>query len=312
MSLHIVQFHETYLEDAVALFNSRYRALREQEPLMPSRYGDPDAILPLLHHLSKDNPGVVALDGTKLVGFLLGFVIPEFLGRRSMYSREWANGAELQRSRRIYEEMYERLSADWVADGCLTHIVTMLSSDRLGVEAWQWLGFGLAAVDAIRGLEPVQGSEANVTVRRATLEDVGVVNAFDQALEQHMALPPIFWLHELRDYDQWLRQPSNAFWLAYEGSEPVGGMALEPGYTEACQITRDEKTVSITHAFTKEPARSKGVATALLNTSLAWARTEGYERCTVDFESMNYLAARFWMRYFEPVCISLLRVISLS
>jgi hypothetical protein len=44
-----------------------------------------------------------------------------------------------------------------------------------------------------------------------------------------------------------------------------------------------------------------------LNRSLEWARSEGYERCAVDFEPMNVLAARFWLRYFSPVCYSLVR-----
>jgi GNAT superfamily N-acetyltransferase len=62
-------------------------------------------------------------------------------------------------------------------------------------------------------------------------------------------------------------------------------------------------------AFTKASARSKGVATALLNRSLEWARSQGYERCAVDFETMNFLASRFWLKWFEPVCYSLVRCV---
>ena len=84
-------------------------------------------------------------------------------------------------------------------------------------------------------------------------------------------------------------------------------MALEPGNQRACLVIQDEKTISITSAFTSEAARGAGIATALLNRSLEWARTEGYERCAVDFEPMNSLAARFWPKYFRPVCYSLMR-----
>ena len=71
----------------------------------------------------------------------------------------------------------------------------------------------------------------------------------------------------------------------------------------------DEGTTSIMRAFTREGARGKGIATALLDRSLEWARAEGYERCAVDFEPMNYLAARFWMRHFQPVIYALVRQI---
>ncbi len=69
----------------------------------------------------------------------------------------------------------------------------------------------------------------------------------------------------------------------------------------------DEKTTSISGAFTREKARGGGIATALLNRSLEWAHAAGYERCAVDFEPMNPLATRFWLRHFEPVCYTLIR-----
>ena len=84
-------------------------------------------------------------------------------------------------------------------------------------------------------------------------------------------------------------------------------MRLGPASEDASHIIRDVKTTSITGAFTQERARGGGIATALLNRSLAWARAKGYERCAVDFEPMNPLATRFWLRYFQPVCYAVVR-----
>jgi hypothetical protein len=50
-----------------------------------------------------------------------------------------------------------------------------------------------------------------------------------------------------------------------------------------------------------------GVATALLNRALEWARAEGYTRCAVDFEAANVPARRFWLRYFQPAALSFYR-----
>ena len=86
-------------------------------------------------------------------------------------------------------------------------------------------------------------------------------------------------------------------------------MGLEPSNPTACYIIRDEKTTSITSAFTRESERNKGIATALLNHSLNWARSVGYERCAVDFESQNIPATHFWLRHFQPVCYSLIRYV---
>ena len=244
-----------------------------------------------------------------MVGLLAGFVIPAFLGKQALYSPEWANGAEPGMSRRVYEDMYAVASAQWVAAGCLTHVVTLLAHDSESLQGWQWLGFGHAAVDGLRAVERVECSVPVVEIRRAGIEHVEEAVAFDEALTRHLTAAPTFWMHEPQDCEAWLSDPANALWLAYEGGEAVGGMGIGPASPDACTIIQDGKTASIVSAFTEERARGKGIAAALLNRSLEWARVEGYERCAVDFEAMNVLAARFWTRWFEPVCYSLLRCI---
>jgi hypothetical protein len=138
MSLEITSLQEKYLDDAAALVCARYKALRALTPILPRKYEEFNVILSMLHGLAKDSPGIAAIQGGRLVGFLSGLVIPSFLGKRAAYSPEWANGAELGDSRRIYGEMYARLSEHWVADGCLMHVVTLLANDRQGIEGWQW------------------------------------------------------------------------------------------------------------------------------------------------------------------------------
>jgi predicted GNAT family acetyltransferase len=86
-------------------------------------------------------------------------------------------------------------------------------------------------------------------------------------------------------------------------------MRLGPADEDVCTIIYDEKTTSIYAAFTKEKVRSEGIATALLDHALKSARESGYERCAVPFEPMNLLGTRFWLKYFKPVCYSLLRIV---
>ena len=100
-SLDIVPLQEKHLKDAAALACARYATLRDLVPALPSRYGDPNAILSLLRDLAGQAPGVAAIRGGRLAGFLLGFVIPAFRGKRSVFSPEWANAADLNDSRQI-------------------------------------------------------------------------------------------------------------------------------------------------------------------------------------------------------------------
>ena len=311
MSLEIVPLRNGHLEDAAALVTARYRALRERAPSLPSRYEAVSSILTPLRDLAGQAPGVVAMRDGRLVGFLLGMVISEFRGKRGAYSPEWANAADVEDGREIYREMYACLSSRWVADGCFTHLATLLTYHRGAIDAWHWLGFGLTSVDAIRDLTPAQGALADVEIRRAGLEDIEQAVALSHALWQHLAAAPVF-LHSVEKegrafHEQWLANSDNALWLAYRGGVAVACMGFEPASPDACYIIRDEKTISITSAFTNESQRNGGIGTALLNHSLAWARSVGYDRCAVDFEPQNISAVRFWLRHFQPVCYSLIR-----
>jgi GNAT superfamily N-acetyltransferase len=304
--MNVAVLRPGHFEAAARLVAARYVTLRSQVPSLPERYEDSATIAGMLHELD-EKAGVVALRAGRVVGFMTGFVLPEFLGKRSFYSPEWANGAEPADSRRIYEEMYRYASARWIADGCAVHAVTLMANDREGMEGWQWLGFGLAGVDGVRDLSPVQGDPAGLDIRQATPQDAEAVTALDRALGQHMVAPPVFWIHDDEDRYVWLKRPDNVAWLAYEGHEAVGCLGLELGRAGGCQIVQDEKTAGITIAYVREGARRRGVATALLNQALAWARANGYERCAADWEPMNSVANRYWPKRFVVVCHSLVR-----
>jgi GNAT superfamily N-acetyltransferase len=311
--LKTVSLSEEHLEDAALLVSHRYRQLCEQEPHLPQRYADVSNLLPLLRNiLSTSGIGVATFQGDRLVGFLTGWQMPSFRGKRSTYSPEWANAADLEESAHIYEEMYSHLAATWVADKYVVHYISLFPNDVAALRAWHWLGFGMISVDALRGLDPIQGQDANVTIRRAELQDLEQVVELHEDLRDYMKGTPVFLLTEKRDrsyYEEWLRNPDKVVWLAYWRGEPVAFMRLGPADDDVCTIIVDEKTTSIYAAFTKDKVRKEGVATALLDHALKSAQVSGYERCAVTFEPMNLLGTRFWLKYFEPVCYSVVRYI---
>jgi GNAT superfamily N-acetyltransferase len=311
MSIQVVPLKEEHLTDAAALVSRRYQGLRTQVPTLPPRYAEIDTLLPLLRDITAPGPGVAAMERGRLAGFLAGWLIPSFRGKRSAFSPEWANGADLADSRHIYEEMYTQLAAAWLAEGYGTHLMGMLVNDRDGLAGWHWSGFGMIAADAVRDLRPVQGRDMDVDIRRAGLGDLEQLTALDEALHRYLAASPTFLPHEeeheRRYYEEWLQDPAKAVWLAYQGSEAVGYIGLGPASEDASTIIRDAKTTSVEGAFTREHARGGGIGTALLRRALEWARDADFERCATDFEPMNPLATRFWLRHFEPVCYTLIR-----
>ncbi len=346
--LRILPLTEAHLEEVAALVSRRYESLREREPLLPARYSEVPNLLPLLRKVTQsEGSGVVALRDGQVVGFLKGWLMPAFRGKRSVYSPEWANAADLNESAYIYEEMYRRIAVDWVAGKFVAHYVSIFANDIAAIRAWHWLGFGMTAIDAVRGIHPIEAAAAiggdrstetvdvkrdihpseaadvirdsrdtevadtRIEIRRAGLQDLEAVMRLNDGLRQHMKASPDFLITEelSREYfTDWLQAQDRAVWLASVGGEPVAFLRIGPANQDVCTIIRDGKTTSIYGAFTKEEMRGKDIATALLGHALESARNSGYERCAVDFEPMNLLGTRFWLRHrFRPVCLSLFR-----
>lgn len=309
--IETIPLKEEHLEDAAALVSGRYGQLLQQEPLLPHRYRDVSNLLPLLLNIQTAGPGVVAIQDGRLVGFLAGWLMPAFRGKRSAYSPEWANAADLKDSRAIYEEMYSHLAAEWVADRFEAHYVSVFANDLNAIGAWHWLGFGMHSVDAVRGLQPTRGVEPQIDIRRAELQDLKGLLTLNDELRHYMAGSPVFFVAEKLSDDyfrEWLESPGRLIWLAIVNEEPVAFMRMGPANDDVCTIIFDDKTTSIYGAYTRESSRGKDIATALLDHAVRSARNMGYERCAVDFESMNLLGARFWLtREFRPVSFSFLR-----
>jgi GNAT superfamily N-acetyltransferase len=309
--LKIISLKDEHLEDAALLVSNRYRRLCEQEPHLPHQYAEVDTLLPLLRRImNASGIGVAAIRGDRLVGFLTGWQMPFFRGKRSIYSPEWANAADLEDSQRIYEEMYSHLAAVWVADNYTAHYISLFPNDVNALRALHWMSFGMISIDAVRGLDSIQGYDVDVHIRRAELQDLEQVMELHESLWQYMKGAPVFLLTEKRDrsyHEEWLQNPDKVVWLAYWKDEPVAFMRMGPADDDVCTIIYDEKTTSIYAAFTTEKVRGGGIATALLDQALKSARAAGYERCAVPFEPMNLLGTRFWLKYFKPVCFSVVR-----
>jgi GNAT superfamily N-acetyltransferase len=309
--LKIIPFLEEHIEDATRLVCDRYQRLREQAHALPQRYSEVSNLLPLLRNILKpDIPAVAAIRGNRMVGFLTAWLMPDFRGKRSIYSPEWANAAVLDDSARIYEALYSRISGDWLAGKYSAHYLSIFPNDLQALQQWNWFGFGMFAVDALRAVDPIPVGDTGIHIRRAGLKDIEQVVALQDELWEYIKGSPIFLLNERYDrkyYEEWLQDPDKVVWLACSQDEPLAFMRMGPAAEDVCTIIVDEKTTSIYAAFTREQARREGIATALLAHALKFARDCGYERCAVPFEPMNPLGSRFWLRYFQPVCYSFLR-----
>ena len=78
---------------------------------------------------------------------------------------------------------------------------------------------------------------------------------------------------------------------------------------DACVVVQDKGTVSILTTHVLDRYKGLGIGKHMLYNVLKWGKDSNYKRCTIDFESANYEARRFWNKHFETVCVSLIRYI---
>ena len=310
-SIEIVPFSEDHLEEAAALVAVRYREERNLNPILPARFEDAAAVLPILHNNTRRQTGVVARREGKLIGFLTGFM-SSFREVRTAYIPYWGHGAGSGNRQETYRVLYASLARHWVANGYFAHIISVLAHEQEVMDTWFSLGFGMDNIDALRDVSPIEGVTAEVEIRLASQEDVDAVMSLALANHWYLTATPIFrpmFGHEKREHiEQQLSDTKIAWWLAYQDGDVVGCIrVVSSSKRESTIPTADKNTCGITAAFTKEEFRRRGVATALLKHSLEWAHSTGYTRCAVDFESANNLGSRFWLKHFQPVGYSLVR-----
>jgi ribosomal protein S18 acetylase RimI-like enzyme len=313
--IEVIEFRKEFLSQAAALFCANFRALRQAVPVLPDSMEAESLVAGKLEKLMAASHGVAALEDGHLLGYLGWFLIPNFrdTGRKAALCPEWGHAALAGRKAAIYRALYRAASTQWAAAGCQTHALSLLANDTEAEKVWFWSGFGLLVVDAVRpltglGIEILLGLE----IRKAALADVPELVELEAEHWCHYAQPPVFMASsaggDAAEFTDLLQNPHNSVWLALDGGQLAGYIRFEGSSFGAADIVGAETTVAITGAYVRPAYRGHKAAVAMLDAALNDYAARGFERCSVDFESLNPEAATFWPRYFEPVCYSLMRV----
>ena len=311
--MQIIPFHADHLESAAALFVNRFHSLRREVPILPGTLEDAAVIASRLGELMQYSPGLAAVEGGRLLGHMGWWNVDDFrdTGRRAAYTPVWAHGAVEESHAAIYRALYCAAADRWAEAGLKTMAFSLLANGKAAEQFFFWNCFGLSVIDAIRPITPLDLPEPRVGVRRARVEDAPIVAELEVEHMRHYSQPPV-WMTErhpvnAEGYVEFLSEPRNGVWLATAGDMPAGYLRFEGVGEGTSDMVHSDTTVAITGAYVREQARGLGAAGALLDAALRHYQAEGRTRCSVDFESFNPHALSFWMRYFTPVCLSVLR-----
>jgi len=317
--LEIRAFADEHIEDAAKLLASRHVRHRQAEPLLPSRYGAPEAAQEEVAAVwtAEGASGAIAFRSGTAVGYLVG-------APRS--ATEWGENVWVETAGQAVEsaedirDLYAAAAARWFDEGRTRHYVNVPADDADLVEAWFRVGFGHQQGSGIREVAPqtVRVPEG-FEIRPPREEDVDQLVPIDLALPTHQRSSPVFSPRPLPSVEE-----IKAEWhktLAGDQEELLIGCV--DGKPVACwsvcdaRLSRDfsglglpERACYLAFASTLPEARGSGIGVALTDASIAAAAEDGYTSMVTDWRTTNLLASRFWpKRGFRPLFYRLYRSI---
>jgi ribosomal protein S18 acetylase RimI-like enzyme len=300
---------------AASLFAQHFARLRETRPDLAPKLADPAQVEPYLAQLFGQCPGLAARQGDYLAGYMGWYIVPDLrgAGRLGAYVPEWGHCAALDFLPEVYRALYGAASDLWAAEGCQVHALTLLADNRREQEFWFWNGFGLAVVDAIRPMQPLEGTVASaLTIRKATPADTAVLHALDVEHCRHYTQPPVFMaprtVTSAEEFSEFIKRPENAVWMAWDGPTPAGFMRFDGYETDGATILEGESGAFISGAYVQPGYRGRRAAQAMLDAALRDYARRGFKRCVLDFEAFNPEARSFWLKYFHPAALSVMRM----
>jgi GNAT superfamily N-acetyltransferase len=313
--MEILPFTPRYLSAAADLFVRNFSNLRKAVPALPATLEDAALIAGKINGLLKACPGFIALENGRLVGYLTWLVANHFRNtdRRGAYCPEWAHAAATEYQSAAYRALYRAAAAQWAAQGCQVHAITLLANEQEAVQTWFWNGFGMLVVDAVRPLQPLAQTPRTsaLSVRQAETADAADLEMLDAEHCRYYTESPIFMplpkSASAEEFRQFLAQPKNSVWLALDGNQPVGFLRLDGTELDCADAVVSAQTIRINGAFVRPAFRGRGANSAMLDAALRHHADLDMTCCAVDFEAFNPDAAAFWLRHFQPVCLSMMR-----
>ena len=297
----IVPFTAEHLEGAAELLAARHRRHRGAEPLLSARYEDPvvarEEIVAAYRLL--DASGSAAVDGSRVVGYLLG----------APKSGSWGQNIWIESSGHAVEdpeiarELYGGAATRWLDEGRNAHYALLPSHDAVLVRAWFRLAFGWQHTHAVREPAAAGPVREGLLVRDPDRAEIPVLARLDMALTDHQHASPCFsggpldvYEERMADWEQDFDNPK--FWnvvVEHDGAV-VGsavGCALEVSSSHVGPA-RPDRAGFLGFAAVLPEARGLGVGRALGEAVTAWALEEGFTSVVTDWRETNLLSSRAW------------------
>jgi ribosomal protein S18 acetylase RimI-like enzyme len=298
----ITTFEAEHLDGAADALAARHRRHRQAEPLLSPAYDDPAACRELLAtaYAAQDASGAVAVDGSKVVGYLLGAPKPGAAWGPNVWIESAGHAVE---EPEVARSLYAAAATRWLDEGRIAHYALLPAHDTELVQTWFRLAFGHQHTHGIR--EPAEAGPVRegLVVREPTREEIPQLARLDMVLTDHQAVSPVFssgppdvYEERVADWEEDFDNPK--FWnVAVEHDGRLVGSAvgcdLEVSSSHAGPAKPD-RAAFLGFAAVHPEARGLGVGRALGEAVSELALHKGYPSVVTDWRETNLQSSRAW------------------
>lgn len=305
-------FKERYLEQAVKLALEEYKEESSIVETLPQN-DYKELFNKMLSDMIDHDLGMVALKNDNLVGFITCYQpIENFFGTvKGAFSPIHGHGATKEDRYLIYSKLYQKVAERWVKQGILSHGIALYAHNTVSIDSFFHNGFGLRCIDAITTLDKqISNFEYNkdFEIEEISINEIDCILALKNKLIKHLAQSPTFLTYQKVNNEELkskaLKRKSRIFTISNK-NRVIGYLEItDSGENFTCD---HDKTINICGAYLIKEYRGKGLFESLLSFMFRKLKKEGYQRCGVDYESINPLADNFWAKHFTPYTYSVVR-----
>jgi GNAT superfamily N-acetyltransferase len=300
----IVELTAEHLDAAAGLLAARQRMLRAARPELPAAFEEPSAHRAGLTELlaAEGAHGVLALDGTRPVAFLLGEHRSAEIWGRAAWSPVNGSAADPDLGAaggEALRDCYAAWSTHFVDLGIFRHYVHAPVDDRVAEAAWFNTGFGRMQAHAVRSTAGEESpAPRGIEIREAVPDDLDRIMPLNPLIAIQLVGPPA-WAIQLperfrtdrAEWEEELANPEGPLLLAMDGDTVLG---LAGFYEAKAGPMVPDGAWELGVAMTRAEARGRGIARALVAAGFARLRERGATQCITDWRTASLAAARSW------------------
>ena len=302
--MRITDFTEKDLKRAEKLVGKNYEEERAANSALQQISTFPD-----LSDLAQNGLGVAAYDAEEMIGFL-GAAVSERFGAPRAFCPVHGHGAVKKNRAEIYSRLYGAAAQKWVQANALTHEVALFSHDDDALDSFFYNVFGACVMYAIMDIDSSGFRFSGIDgIEIKELEDSRYkeILPLQNGLWSHLRKSPVFLPYLEEDEKLFSRIKDKRYFTAMKDNKIIAHIRVQNDAGNF--VTTLEDTVNISGAFMKPEYRGSGIYEQLLAFMVQQMKKEGYKRISVDFETYNPNAMKFWAKNFIPYTTTLTRKI---